>query len=269
MVIEMKKLSIITITYNDLNNLKLTINSVINEINDRIEYVIIDGASKDGSVDYLNTIVNQNVCIFSEPDKGIYNAMNKGIKKSHGEWVLFLNSGDVLLPGTLPKILMCLDEQYDCFYGDIYLSLCYQGKQYYKKEKASPIIDLNNLRKHMLFSHQALLCKRNVLVKVNGFDEKFRTAADWDLIIRITKKKVKYKYLDTTIAIYDKTGVSSKPHPIEKHYIRKKNNLYRIIDTQYFRDLLQACIWYITAFILKDSKMKYQIKYRNYLDHME
>ena len=264
----MKKLSIVTITYNDLDNLKKTVQSVLKELKDDIEYIIIDGASTDGTVNYLRTLDNSKIIIISETDKGIYNAMNKGIKKALGEWLIFLNAGDVLLPGVLNKFSYLLNDDKDCLYGDIFLSLYYKDKQFYKLEQASKEIDIEVLKKHMQFSHQAFLCKKSILIKVKGFDEQFKTAADWDLIIRIALASYRFEHISTPIAIYDKTGVSSKPHPNEKHRIRKKNRLYRWLDVQYIRDLIQAGYWYVAAFLLRDNKVKYQIKYRRYTEEM-
>ncbi len=266
----MKKLSIVTVTYNDLENLKATVGSVMCEIrNDtEYEYIIIDGASTDGTADYLKTIKLKDIEIVSETDQGIYNAMNKGISKANGEWVLFLNAGDILLPGVLKKLRFRLDDNVDSIYGDIFIALLYEGKQYYKLERADDRIDIRVLRKHMQCSHQAFLCRRQTLINMHGFDEGFKTAADWDLIIRLALGSATFEHINTPIVAYDKTGVSSKPHPIEKHKIRKKNKLYKIIDVQYIKDLIQAICWYIIAMILGEKKRKYQIKYRHYSEQM-
>ena len=264
----MKKLSIISVTYNDLDNLKRTVESVIDQFESDIEYIIIDGASTDGTVDYLKTLENNDIKIISEPDKGIYNAMNKGIKKAFGEWILFLNAGDVLLPNVLSKLLPLLNDDKGCLYGDIFLTLSYKDKQFYKLEQADDEINIGILKKHMQFSHQAFFCKKEILVALKGFDEQFKTAADWDLMIRIALGLYRFEHINVPIAIYDKTGVSSKPHPNEKHNVRKKNKLYRGLDTQYITDLLQAGYWYIVALFLRENKVKYQIKYRKYTDEI-
>ena len=91
------KISIITINYNDKEGLKKTILSVINQINVSFEYIIIDGGSNDGSIDVINKFRKHFSYYVSEPDQGIYNAMNKGIRKAKGEYLLFLNGGDLLI----------------------------------------------------------------------------------------------------------------------------------------------------------------------------
>lgn len=92
---EKYKLSIITITYNDLHNLIKTVNSVIQQVTPDVEYLIIDGKSNDGTYEYLNDISKKmQIKYISEKDNGIYDAMNKGIKISTGKWVYFLNAGD-------------------------------------------------------------------------------------------------------------------------------------------------------------------------------
>lgn len=262
----MKKITIVTITYNDIENLKCTVESVLKEKTDEIEYIIIDGASTDGTGDFLKTLKDEEIVIISEPDNGIYNAMNKGIRMAEGQWIYFLNSGDYLLDGVIQRVLGTLSPEADCIYGDVYLSLIYDNKRYFKLEKASSSIEIEQLRKGMQCSHQAIFCKRDVLERMNGFDETFKTAADWELILRIKLQSYIFKYIGIPIAIYDKTGVSSKPHPVEKHNIRKKNHLFRFVDIRFLCDLLQAFSWCIIAAVLGKKKAQYQIKYKNYQD---
>ncbi|MEY2702436.1 MAG: hypothetical protein RLY43_1069, partial [Bacteroidota bacterium] len=89
-------ISIVTINYNNLNGLINTVNSVFNQSNNNFQYVIIDGNSTDGSKEFLQSLFHDNIKIISESDSGIYNAFNKGIQNSSGQYILFLNSGDVL-----------------------------------------------------------------------------------------------------------------------------------------------------------------------------
>ena len=96
----MKRLSIITINYNNAPGLEKTISSIIPQLSDDIEYIVIDGGSKDNSVDYIKEQENKIACWVSEPDNGIYHAMNKGIEKTGGEYLLFVNSGDTINDDT-------------------------------------------------------------------------------------------------------------------------------------------------------------------------
>lgn len=90
-----EKISVITVVYNDAINIERTIQSVINQNYDSIEYIVIDGKSTDGTLSILQNYKDKIDILVSEPDKGIYDAMNKGIKKATGEWIIFMNSGDV------------------------------------------------------------------------------------------------------------------------------------------------------------------------------
>lgn len=165
----MKKLSIITITYNDLLNLKSTVDSVLIQLNEQIEYWIIDGASKDGTYDYLCHLKDVNW--ISESDSGIYDAMNKGINLAKGEWILFLNAGDLLLHDVLNKLLPELKNEHDCYFGDIIQIIPYMEEKYYIPELANA--DIQKIRKGMICSHQAFLCKRYELIEIGGFDTCF------------------------------------------------------------------------------------------------
>lgn len=101
----MKKITIITVSYNDINNLKKTVASISGQLIDDIEYLIIDGGSEDGTKKYLHELDSKVIWI-SEPDTGIYNAMNKGIRAASGEWIWFVNAGDCLIKGSIQCVLI-------------------------------------------------------------------------------------------------------------------------------------------------------------------
>ncbi len=259
----MKKLTIITITLNDMDNLIKTVNSIIPQMCEDIEYIIIDGGSTDGTIHYLDSLKLERLRIICEKDSGIYNAMNKGLRYAIGEWVLYINSGDVLLDDVV-EVLKSIKEDDDCVYGDVILSIEYKGETYYKTEKGKEGFDIDYLKGRMPFSHQAFLCKRSLLVDIGGFDEDFKTAADWDCIIRLKGNNLKFKHINKTISIYDRSGISSKPHPIEKHLIRKKNDLYKGVDYCFVVDCLMAVRWFVITGLLGEYKKKIQIIWQGY-----
>ena len=113
-------LTIITINYNNSEGLKCTVNSVLNQSFTDFEYVVIDGASKDDSVEFLQSIKSKNFEYISEPDTGIYNAMNKGIERAKGKYLLFLNSGDYLEnENVLDIIQLFFNNDYGVLAGNI------------------------------------------------------------------------------------------------------------------------------------------------------
>lgn len=114
------RLSIITINYNNIVGLESTVNSVLNQTSKDFEYIVIDGNSSDGSADYLNKEEGNFSYWVSEPDTGIYNAMNKGLKRANGEYLLFLNSGDTLVhEDVLKQVIQSFNSNFDIYYGNL------------------------------------------------------------------------------------------------------------------------------------------------------
>ena len=101
------KISVITICYNAVNDIDRTIRSVLDQTYEDIEYIIVDGASKDGGAEFIKEIQRENSVLISEPDHGIYHAMNKGVRHAKGDFCLFMNSGDLLY--TQNTVKDCLD----------------------------------------------------------------------------------------------------------------------------------------------------------------
>ena len=143
--------TIVTIVYNDKVGIDKTIQSVINQTFLDFEYIIIDGASNDGTIDIIKNYKNDIDIFVSEPDKGIYDAMNKGIKLARGKWINFMNSGDVFFNNQVLENLNKLnDNGYDAMYGSC--------KKVYDNgvEKIVEPKKLEKLTKGMVFSHQCL-----------------------------------------------------------------------------------------------------------------
>ena len=200
-------LSIITINYNDKEGLHKTIDSVIKQKTKTFEWIIIDGGSNDGSKELLQEYAAHFDYWCSEPDKGIYNAINKGIRKAHGDYCLFLNSGDCLHDeNVITKISPELDGT-DFVYGDTWF-VNKQGELV--KSKISPDI----LTKYYLTclntpNHQSTFIKTSLL-KQRPYDESLKIVADWEqLFYEIFFNKKSYKHINITIADFMLGGVSS------------------------------------------------------------
>lgn len=115
----MNTISIVTVVYNDVSHIESTILSVINQTYPDKEYLVIDGGSTDGTMDILNKYKEKIDILVSEPDRGIYDAMNKGIKMAHGEWLIFMNSGDCFVSNeTLANVFSEVDDSADFVYSD-------------------------------------------------------------------------------------------------------------------------------------------------------
>ena len=198
-------ISIITVVYNGISNIEKTILSVINQEYEDIEYIIIDGGSTDGTVDIIKKYQDRITYWVSEPDKGIYDAMNKGIEKATGEWVNFMNAGDCFFNNTVLQDIF-IDSQIkdNCavIYGDTVQCFSYGNFVI----KAFP---LEMLKKRMAFCHQSSFVRRNILV-LHPFDCSYRVCADYNLFYKIFESGYQFYYLSMCISIYEaEEGLSS------------------------------------------------------------
>lgn len=202
----MSKISVITVNYNDKVGLKKTIESVINQTWQDFEFIIIDGGSTDGGIQVLEQYNDKIGYWVSEPDTGVYNAMNKGIKKSKGDFLIFMNSGDTFYNGkVLEQIENELTDDYDIYYGDYYRVNSNSIKKRTFPEKLSFSFFYSGT-----LSHQSSFIRRKLFFDFFLYNEDYKIASDWEFFIyAICYKNVSYKYLRTTISNFDFTGISS------------------------------------------------------------
>lgn len=197
-------ISIITINYNNLEGLEKTIQSVTSQTFKDFEYVVIDGGSNDGS----SAVIQKNKAAIhysiSEPDTGIYNAMNKGIKASTGAYLLFLNSGDVLNGNTaLADFVSHKDFGGDIIYGDY---------QYEKGEKIFPDILSPLFFVRTSLPHQSTLFKREVFDGMGLYDEHYTIVSDRAFYVKcFLSNRFVFKHVPYSLSIYDQNGVSNNP----------------------------------------------------------
>lgn len=197
-----KKISVVTVCYNSFDMLKETMQNVDKQTYDNFEYIVVDGNSSDGTVDYLKNYNGKLTKYISEPDKGIYDAMNKGVKISSGDYVIFLNAGDIFAEdNTLYKIFHNKDYDSDIIYGDVIRKM--RDGRLILKKAPKPY----NSHK-MYFCHQSSFAKRDCLIDY-PFDLKYKLSADFNFCKILTLLNKKFTQLDLPIAIYDMTGVSN------------------------------------------------------------
>ena len=210
------QLSIITINYNNKGGLKKTINSVVNQTFNDLEYIIIDGGSSDGSVDIIKEYQNQVDYWVSEKDRGIYNAMNKGINIAKGEYLLFLNSGDYFCNQSVLHNFLKETNDIDIIYG----------KQYYEYPNGElrpiqnpPILTLNLFFSGYSLPHQATLIKRQLFSKYGLYDESLTMVADWKFfLLAIFKWNCTIISKDFFIVNFNLDGISQNKN---KEYINR------------------------------------------------
>ena len=215
--------SIVTVSLNNRTGLEKTICSVISQQNISFEYIVVDGSSNDGSADVIKKYRHNLAAWLSEPDKGPYHAMNKGAGLAKGEWIIFLNAGDVFYEREcLSRMTRFLsDPAIDAIYGD---SLADYGSfRIYRK--AGPFRDI---WKGMIFSHQALLIRLS-LVKESGFNTSLPKIADYDLVLRKLRDPARVAYKPVPLAICDAYGISAKGQAaILRDYYHCSGKYFRI-----------------------------------------
>lgn len=201
-----KKISIITINYNNLEGLKRTVQSVINQTWQEFEYVVIDGSSSDGSAAYIESESANIDYWVSEPDKGIYNAMNKGIAKATGEYLLFLNSGDHLHCDEV------LDKNWR--YITNHDLVCF-NLLVIDKDRSEIVLPPKELRFSYFFDggtlcHPSTFIKKSLFDIVGLYDENLKIVSDWKFfMIALCKFKATYNYVDTVFSTFYIGGLST------------------------------------------------------------
>jgi glycosyltransferase involved in cell wall biosynthesis len=192
------KISIITATYNSSAYISDCVNSVNNQTSSNIEHIIIDGASKDNTLEIINSIPNRVTKIVSEPDKGIYDAMNKGIKLATGDVIGILNSDDFFTSDDAIQYVVDTfnKNDIDALYGDVHFvnpDDLSKIVRYY----SSAIFKPSLFRFGFMPAHPSFYMKRDCYEKHGLYSLDYKIASDYDLLIRyLHKEKIKYKYIN-------------------------------------------------------------------------
>lgn len=206
------KFSIITVTYNAAQVLEDTIQSVITQTYKGVEYIIIDGGSKDGTLDIINRYKTHIHTVISEPDKGLYDAMNKGIRVATGDYICFLNAGDALHEDdTLLLMVHSITGEVlpDVLYGETQL-VDEEGHFVRMRRLSAPEqLTWKSFRKGMLVCHQAFFARHEL---VEPYDLHYRFSADFDWCIRIMKKSHNLHNTHLTLIDYLNEGMTTRNH---------------------------------------------------------
>lgn len=207
------KVSIITVCFNAKAHIEKTILSIINQTYNNIEFIIIDGGSTDGTINIIKKY-NEYITFWnSEPDKGVYDAMNKGIIHSTGEWINFMNAGDSFYKeNTIESFIEKIPKGTDIAYGDTMINLSIGNFL----EKPKP---LNKINEGMIFGHQATFI-RSKIHKSNLFDLTYKLSADYNFFYTAYKRNYTFSYIPIIVANYEgENGLSSK-----NHFLSRKEN---------------------------------------------
>lgn len=206
------KISIITVVWNNIFTIEDAIDSVLSQSYKNIEYIVIDGASNDGTIEVIERYGNKITTFVSEPDKGIYDGLNKGLSLATGDIVAFLHSDDIYASHTIIEEVANVfisDNSVDGVYGD----LVYTPKRdtdkvlrYWKSKN----FDIKLLKQGWMPAHPTLFLKRDVYEKFGKFDLDFKIAGDYDFMLRVLSAGIKVKYLEKVLYKMRVGGESNK-----------------------------------------------------------
>ena len=222
------KISVVTITRNDLVNLQKTVESVTSQDYPNLEFIVIDGYSSDGTQDFLHASSTKYTTWISEPDQGIYDAMNKGTQNSSGEWVVFMNAGDTFASkSTITKVFSSVaSEKFDLLGGR-----CAFVNSQGNTTTEFPNRPIDELWKGMPISHQTLFSRRRLLLE-RPFSLDLKVAADFQFLYNSVKAGAKLHILDLFIAKTDQDGVSRTNRALSlkerKNIVTKQDKRIRV-----------------------------------------
>jgi glycosyltransferase involved in cell wall biosynthesis len=213
---ELPKISVITVSLQSIETIEATINSVLNQTYDNLEYLVIDGGSTDGTVELLKKYSSgRRVKFISEADNGIYDAMNKGIKIANGEWIYFIGSDDTMF--SVDVIERIFSQDYgiaEIIYGNVQLlhsGLIYDGPFDHEKISQTNIC------------HQGMFIKKKLYEKLGGFNTNYPVAADYEFNLKCMGMGISAVYVNETIALYNEKGFSF--HVWDKNFHNDRDTL--------------------------------------------
>lgn len=248
------KISIITACYNAENTIEQTIQSVLGQTYENIEYIIVDGASTDGTMEIVNNYKEQIDIIISESDEGIYDAFNKGARAATGDYIQYLNADDYLIDKFV------VDDVYNEMKKLVDVTIIYGGvlcqnditglKSWINKE-----IDYEKFRSGNSLPHQAVFTKRETMLEMGLFDTKYEILADYDLTSKIFKKyKGQIYYIPRLISIFRIGGISSQ--------LINRTKLYKEMDL-ILQNVFQVELYYDEG-ISNEEYLKIWLEKKNF-----
>lgn len=213
------RLTIITVNFNNREGLRRTARSVAAQTFNDFEWLVIDGGSTDGSQDVLAQYASRITWFVSEPDGGIYEAMNKGLARANGEFVQFLNSGDSFIEPTVLENVFCNQILFDVNYGDQW---CLSGDKVVEKRSYPDEMDLGYLFRNPL-GHQASFIRTSI-AKNHPYRVKYSISADRAFFLELYLSGASFHHIDLPIVLFDTEGIGSRKETKEQ----RKDQLQQI-----------------------------------------
>lgn len=262
-------ISIITINFNNAKGLLKTIESVINQTHNDFEYIVIDGGSNDGSIEIIEKYKKKISHWVSEPDNGIYNAMNKGIKLASGDYLQFLNSGDWLADKhVINKISNYLTAKIDILIGEVIYVL---PNGVLRPQKNSTYVGLSSFYGGTL-QHTSAFIKKSLFEEYGMYDENLKIVSDWKWYLIVAGlNKINVEFTEVCVSYFDLDGISSRdklldteerkmvledvvPYPILADY---KRYYFDVVQMQRLKryKIIYFFVWLIERSLFKLEKM--------------
>lgn len=245
-------LSIISINSNNSIGLRRTIESVIDQTSTDFEYLIIDGGSIDSSLDLIKTYVDKITWWVSEPDTGIYHAMNKGILKATGEYCLFLNSGDFLIDENVIRDFYKASFNEDIISGN---ACADDGRRTVWESARKKDLNFNFFYENSL-PHRSTFIKRDLFTVYGLYNENYQIVSDWEFFLkRLLIDHCTYAHFDRPITLFDINGISSRPEmrPLQE---KEKEDVFRTILPSFIYESFKE-VWNEVT-VLKSHEAEYR-----------
>lgn len=241
-------LTIVTVVFNGKEEIAKTMESVLAQDYPSIEYIVIDGKSNDGTIDVIQQYIDKLDCFVSERDEGVYDAMNKGIAHAGGEFILFMNCGDVLASSdSVSSAMRFIEQGHD--------QIVFGG--WLRRTNAYDLLPCTPVLKKGLFNHQAVIYSRNIHKWHGGYvNVRGLTTADYLFFVTLfNSSAVTCKIIDTTIAIIDVNGLSAGLQTVSQKYaidficgrVSKLRLLMVLIAHPFYR---RVKVWWQTSTLL-------------------